>query len=165
MAQLFAITITPRDRATRPKYQYEDDKMAIMRYMNRFSHHYCIYPELAPMTARLHYHGVVSIYNMSAFLLSKKEMDKVLGFVKLVKLKTSTEHLRWLIYSMKEWPGNRRTFEEPIMYRNLRRKKEMQRPSKPSVNHIMNAFNQVGESEASIKIPAMAVSAKRRKKA
>lgn len=165
MAQLFAITITPRARATTPKYQYEDDKKLIARYMNRFSHHYGIYPETAPMTGRLHYHGIVSIYNMPAFSLSKKAMDRDIGFVKITKILNSKGHLQWLMYCMKEWGYNRHHFKEPIMYQNLRRKKEMQRPSKPSVNHIMNAFNQVGNNEVSIKIPTMAVSAKRRKKA
>lgn len=119
--RLYAITITLPPSHNRAIFDHNGWIRPIRRWLNMVSNHYCIYPELADLTGRLHYHGVILINDMIKFKHIKTSIDKNIGWVKIDKLKTYGDHLRWLMYCMKEWAGNSRMFKQPIMYARLRR--------------------------------------------
>lgn len=125
----YAITISPPYKAyNSPSFLYNGDKPLITKYLNRFSNHYCIYPEL-DNNNRLHYHGIIDIKDMIKFRHIKYEMDRILGFIKIDKFieknnKTKFQHkLTFLIYSMKQWPLNKDYFIKPIIYKKLQRRR------------------------------------------
>lgn len=120
MAQ-YAITISPLPRNyTSPIKLYYGDIYRIQRQLNKFSKHYCLYPEL-DINNRLHYHGIIHIDDMIKFRHIKHIMDKELGFIKIDKFKTFKDKLKYLIYSMKQWPENNNYFQKPIIYERLKR--------------------------------------------
>lgn len=117
----FAITISPRLWVGTPRYVHNNHIRPIRRYLNQISDHYCLYPELADATARLHYHGVIVVKDYIKFKHLKESFFRNIGMLKLDPLKDNMNHLRWLCYCMKEWAGNKRLFKEPIMYQRLSR--------------------------------------------
>lgn len=118
--EIYSITISPPYRLFRPGELYEQDSYVLRRWLNKFSKHYCLYPEF-DKHSRLHYHGIVKIDDLTKYHRTKYIIDKGLGFVRIDKLKTSIDHLRFLIYSMKEWAQNKETFKTPIIYKRLKR--------------------------------------------
>lgn len=99
---IFAITISPPYRFSDPHALYFNDLLKIRRWVNRFSDHYAIWPEFTE-NARLHYHGVIKLRDPIKFYKTKYKFDKLLGFVKIDKLKTFKDHLRWLFYCQKDY--------------------------------------------------------------
>lgn len=125
---LFGITITPPFRGFNIKYLYDDDKYFLIRWLNKFSHHYILYPEIAEATSRIHYHGVVQIHDMIKFHMSRGEVQRRgLGFVKISRFEEYINHLRYLVYCRKDglFVGTEMT---PIIYKNLKRRRAPPRP-------------------------------------
>lgn len=136
---MYAITISPKYRGfASPKYIYNDDKPLIMKYLNKMSNHYCLYPEF-DANHRLHYHGIINIKDMIKFRHLKHLIDKLIGFVKIEKIKDHNNHLKFLIYSMKQWAENKEYFESPIIYSNLRRRKKINKIVPPKIS-ILDYF-------------------------
>lgn len=119
METYYSLTISPRYYKFNPRRLLKVQKEEIIRQLNKCSSYYCLYPEFDDVS-RLHYHGVIKIKDMVKWHHIKYKVDKV-GFAKLKKMKGHKEHLRWLVYSMKNWPVNKKYFKQPIMYIRLRR--------------------------------------------
>lgn len=117
----YAVTISLPPSSNRAIFDHNALMRPIRRWFNMFSNHYCLYPELADETARLHYHGIVQINDMTKFKHIKTSIDKNLGWIKIEKFKNFRGKLGWLMYCQKEWAGNRRLFKQPIMYERLKR--------------------------------------------
>ena len=117
----FAITISPPLKThSSPIKIHHGEIYRIQRSLNKFSHHYCLYPEL-DNNNRLHYHGIIHIDDMIKYRHTKHIMDKELGFIKIDKFKSFKDKLRYLVYSMKQWPENKDYFIKPIIYERLKR--------------------------------------------
>lgn len=124
----YSVTISPPYRREDPKQLYEDDKIFIRRHLNKFSKDYCLYPEFSDKGSRLHYHGIVNVHDTVKMHRSKYRLDRHLGFSVFKRLNTFQQHLRALIYAMKEWAANCAVFLRPLMYRKLRRRKPVEVP-------------------------------------
>lgn len=116
----YFVTITPKYRLRSPMELYYSDMRMIRVKLNKFSDHYCLYPEFS-VTSRLHYHGIIKIKDLIKFHRIKYQIDRDIGFSKFDKLKTKKDLFCTLIYSMKEWPMTREYLKQPIMYKKLRR--------------------------------------------
>lgn len=125
MATKYFITISPPYRAERPQSLYEQDRYIICKYLNQCSKYYCLYPEFSK-DSRLHYHGIIRLDDPIKWYKNKHVIDKVLGWTKLIEIKSFKEHIRSLIYSQKNWASTRYLLEEPIIYRSLKRRKSIQ---------------------------------------
>lgn len=123
----YNVTISPPYRREDPQKLYESDKIYIRRHFNKFSNHYNIYPEFSP-DSRLHYHGIVDVTDTTKMHRSKYKLDRELGYSMFKKINTFEQHLRSLIYAMKEWASNCLTFLKPIIYKKLRRQKYYEEP-------------------------------------
>lgn len=113
----YFITISPPRRALAPSILYQQDIYVIRQYLNRCSDHYILYPEFSNKS-RLHYHGIVRITDIIKWHKQKHQFDKVLGYTQIDLLKTHKDHLRSLVYSMKEWPATSALLKEPIIYKS-----------------------------------------------
>lgn len=113
----YFITISPPYRAMNPSILYQQDIYIIRQYLNRCSDHYILYPEFSKQS-RLHYHGIIRITDLIKWHKQKPMFDKVLGFSKIDLIKSHKEHLRSLVYSMKEWPATSSLLKEPIIYKS-----------------------------------------------
>lgn len=140
-----AITISPRRRQCSAQFAYDSDSYIIRKYLNKVSQHYIIVPEF-DLQSRLHYHGVVVI---SDWIKWHKQVHRTLeslcGWIKLDKLKTHLDHLRWLCYIYKHL---HETGLNVIIYR--RRRGQEEEPLNPeSSNSRLNlehfGFRQEGE--------------------
>lgn len=117
----YMVTISPPYRPVKPFTLYCDDTHDIRRYLNKFSHHYCLYPEFDDKS-RLHYHGIAWIHDPIKLHKTKHLIDKSIGYSTFRLCKDFIEELRSLTYSMKNWPSNNTYFIQPIMYKRLKRK-------------------------------------------
>lgn len=109
--RFFALTVSPPYRSKMsPKYLYSEDKYVLERWLNKFSRHWILYPEFSK-DSRLHYHGVVRVDDKIKLHKTRHQMVKKIGFIKLDKLATPRDHLRWVIYCQKEYADTRRLAE------------------------------------------------------
>jgi len=111
---LIAVTISPPTSYLTPSFNYNDEITYLIKTIRRFSKHYIIYPELDD-SARLHYHGIISIddpikYFQSGMSRLKRMPRQVTQynivkqcFICIKKLKTRLDHLKWLLYIRKNW--------------------------------------------------------------
>lgn len=113
----YFITISPPYRALAPSILYQQDTYMIYQYLNKCSDHYIIYPEFSS-SSRLHYHGIIRINDLIKWHRQKALFDKAVGLTKIILIQNNKEHLRSLIYSMKEWPSTRSLLKEPIIYKS-----------------------------------------------
>lgn len=115
---VYAITISPPYRKRSPDYLYSDDKLVIRRLLNKCSRHYLLYPEFDERS-RLHYHGIVYIHDLVKWHKHvKHNIDRMIGFTLIKKIRTIDEHIGWINYCKK----GGYTYD-PIVYVNLRRKR------------------------------------------
>lgn len=129
----FSITISPPPRPEGIKYLYDTDIYLIRKYLNKFSRHYIIFPEIALATSRLHYHGVIDIHDPIKFHAIRHILTRTLGYIKVDPLKDHTNKLTWIIYCMKEWASTRALLKEPIIYQSLKRSKK---PTVVNTNYL-----------------------------
>ncbi len=102
MATLYSITISAQYRIVHPHFLYNDDKLKIAKWLNRFSDHYIIVPEFSD-NGRLHYHGLFNMCDKIKYYKSKYSIDKEIGFVKVERINDFKSHLRWLMYIYKNY--------------------------------------------------------------
>lgn len=121
MATKYGVTISPVYRRRDPRFLYNEDMYLIRKYLNRFSRHYCLYPEFDDKS-RLHYHGIIHVHDNLKFHRTKYLIDRDIGFSYFDKIGDFNHHLSILMYSMKNWAENHKYFNNPIIYRNLRRR-------------------------------------------
>lgn len=113
-----AITISPPDRVS--KYNrlegiYKMDKFSLNKKLRNCSKYFILFPEV-DLQGRLHYHGVIKIDDQTKWYKSVLPYIRgTLGFVLLKPLKTTTDMLKWNIYSMKNWASMKDIFIEPII--------------------------------------------------
>ncbi len=100
--QYYSITISAQYRTVHPDFLYNDDKLKLIKWLNRFSDHYIIVPEFSD-NGRLHYHGVFKMCDKIKYYKSKYNIDKEIGFVKVEKINDFKSHLRWLTYIYKNY--------------------------------------------------------------
>lgn len=95
----------------------------LVRFLRRCSKRYMVYPEFTDM-GRLHFHGLFYIHDKTAMLKGLPRLQK-LGFIKLDKIKTFGDHLRWVIYMSKERATlGALKIEEPIYPKKHKRSKK-----------------------------------------
>lgn len=89
------------------------------------------------MNSRLHYHGIIEIDDLIKFHKTKYRIDKHIGFVKIDKLNTFIDKLKWLYYCKKD-----QTPEsiQPVIYKSLKRRKKPNKPFNP--DNDRNPFEQ-----------------------
>ncbi len=102
MATLYSITISAQYRTVHPDFLYNDDKLKLVKWLNRFSDHYIIVPEFSD-NGRLHYHGLFNMSDKIKYYKSKYSIDKEIGFVKVERINDFKSHLRWLMYIYKDY--------------------------------------------------------------
>lgn len=122
---LIAITISPPDRSNKYPYKLKnvnfhifcEDKLEIVRLLNRTSIEYTLYPEF-DMNGRLHYHGIVIVKNKTNWLRTTLPGLKRIGFV---CVKTNPD-AKWTQYCTKEWEVTKKVLQidKPIMYEKLK---------------------------------------------
>ena len=133
----YAITISPPYKPyNSPLFLYQGDKPLIRKRLNLFSNYYNLYPELDEKN-RLHYHGIIKIKDMIKYRHVKYKLDRELGYIKINKFQTFQDKLRYLLYSMKQWPENQHYFKTPIIYKSLKRRKKIQ------IKNILNNYNNI----------------------
>lgn len=108
----YAITISPPPRPGCDIDLYKSDKYLLCKLIKRCSKHFSLWPEFSPYNDRLHYHGIIRIDDFIKWYRYSKPMIKRLGFIKIDKIKTFKDHLKFIIYSTKEYnlKGLRRDF-------------------------------------------------------
>lgn len=127
MNNRFALTISPPDRVVNYvlnkvknplRAVYDDDLVIIRKALNRCSTDYLIYPEL-DITGRLHYHGIVTINNMTNWKSTSSVQLKTIGYIN-IKPNPSEG---WDRYITKEWDQTKSILHlmEPIRYEPLKR--------------------------------------------
>lgn len=136
--KMYFVTITPPYRLNKPEFIYNEDKYMIRRYFNRFSHHFCFYPEFSE-SCRLHYHGIVEVHDMRKFYNTKYLIDKSIGFSRFDRLKTFKDHLRTVLYCRKDY-GLIKDQYDPIIFHNLKRVKCKQHDNLDSGIGILKWF-------------------------
>ncbi len=131
MATLYSITISAQYRTVHPDFLYNDDKLKIIKWLNRFSDHYIIVPEFSE-NGRLHYHGLLRICDKIKYYKTKYFIDKEIGFVKVEKINDFKSHLRWLMYINKNYYILKDDY--PLFYYNKPKRKRIK---------TINCFNQL----------------------
>lgn len=127
MNNSFALTISPPDRVVNYALNkvknplrsvYEDDLQVIRLALNRVSVDYIVYPEL-DITGRLHYHGKLTINNMTNWKSYSATKLKTIGFINMKPNPTEG----WDKYMTKEWDQTKTILQisEPITYAPLKR--------------------------------------------
>jgi len=101
--QLYAVTISPPQRYMKPDMLYSSDLIGLVYYLNRASKHYIIYPEFQHTTSRLHYHCIVRVDDMIKWHRQVYQQLAKIGYMKVDRLNTHYDHLRWLLYIRKDW--------------------------------------------------------------
>lgn len=137
---IYAVTISPPKReCTKESYIFETDKSYIKRYLNKISSHYCLYPEY-DLQGRLHYHGIITIKDWIKYHKQiHRLIQKNIGFIKLDKLLSFKDHLRYLIYAQKGFATARQIIDikDPIIYSKIKRDKTFPQPSRQGLlNYI-----------------------------
>lgn len=100
----YAITISPPYSKDRPSFKYNSDKPIIIKYLNKVSDYYILYPELST-DGRLHYHGIIQFRDMIKWYKSTKHiLSSLLGFICLKIIKTNIDNIKWIYYISKDWP-------------------------------------------------------------
>lgn len=127
MIDSLALTISPPDRVT--KYDtlrniYFSDMILIDTVLHRSCSQYIVYPEL-DIEGRLHYHAKITIKDKIKFYRDTKPKLGKIGYIKIKKLNTHYDKLRWLIYISKEWGVTKEVLEiqDPIYKKKLRKTK------------------------------------------
>lgn len=128
MVKKYFITISPRMRDRDPKKLYDEDSYVVRRIINKFSRHYCLYPEFSK-EGRLHYHGIVHIHDMIKFCKVRHKLANELGFVKWDFIKDWISELRSLVYSMKNWAETSSLIPTPLLYKRLKGVRRRPTPS------------------------------------
>jgi len=106
----YGITLSPPMRSLNEIKDFRHDVL-IMRKITRHTDHYQIIPEL-DWKGRLHYHGIFIATKQGAGRVTRTL--KTIGYVKLELLKTPLNHLRFLLYTQKDWYENRHLFDNII---------------------------------------------------
>ncbi len=110
----YAVTISPRPYIGNQVFKYRDDSKYIKKNVcKNMSKHYIFYPEF-DKADRLHYHGIIRIDDKCKWYKQRRRRMQTLGFMNLSKIKSFTEHLRYLLYCKKDWHINQRVFKKPI---------------------------------------------------
>lgn len=140
MNRTLAITISPPPRAESPQYLYDCDIGTIRRWLNKFSHHYLLYPEFT-IDSRLHYHGVVHVDDFTKFHKTKNTFSKKFGFVKVKPIGTTAKycikaHLGWLAYCKKQYGE---CFLKAFYYKKLRRGKKLTLAEKDTIQKELDS--------------------------
>lgn len=130
--RFFGITVSPPPSRMNPKFKYNDDKYYLERWMNSFSGHWILYPEFSK-DSRLHYHGVVRVDDKIKLHKTKYRTSKTIGFVKLDKLNSYQDHLRWLCYCQKEYADTSRLLTLFHRRRIHRREPKLIVSNKPNI--------------------------------
>lgn len=110
----YFITVSPPYRGLSVNKLFRQDTDQMRQLFNQFSDHYCLYPEFDDK-GRLHYHGIVRITDKIKYFKVKYRIDQI-GYCCAKELKTHMDHMRSLLYCMKEWPDTRRLFTTPFIY-------------------------------------------------
>lgn len=147
---LFSITISPPPRSLRDLDKlYLMDMLTICRFLNELSLHYCLYPEFTHSNGRLHYHGVLKIYNITKLPYITSVLTRRLGFTKIDPISTFKSHLTWLMYCQKEYASilsgdTFKLIKGPIIHdyvRNIRKKYEAKCNTLPKRKLIEEYFS------------------------
>ena len=133
-----AVTISPPRRDQSIRYSLKNDTYIIRRWMNRFSKHYMVYPELSP-DMRLHYHGIAILTDPVKLYKTKHIINRQLGFSMIKRINTFDNKLIWLIYCRKQW-GEMKGFQ-PIQYKRYRRRRKPPKSSKLLLTDYMELYN------------------------
>jgi len=142
----YSITISPPPRGVRDiDGLYLKDMLNIARTLNLCSQRYAIYPEFDHM-GRLHYHGIIYIYNITKIPYVQVLLKRHLGFNKINPITSFISHMRWLIYCQKSYCDSRNKFTtltQPlfhILISNLKKKYELQCNKLPKRKLINDYF-------------------------
>lgn len=149
-SRIFAITISPPPRATiSPKYAYDNDYHILVRWLNAFSGHWLLYPEFSK-DSRLHYHGVVRVDDKIKLHKTRYKINRTVGFVKLDKLRTFNDHLRWIIYCQKEYA---QTSKILTVFHRIKLKTRIRKRVLNRQRNIMDCFNQSIQKPNKLSLP------------
>lgn len=103
----YSITISPPHRSDKNSGEiYQEYKKIIINTFASFAVKYIIYPEYS-MDGRLHFHGIYQIHDLIKFKRLIYRIRKI-GMVKIDRLKTFNDQLKWIIYCQKEWALTRK---------------------------------------------------------
>lgn len=112
-------TISPPYRLCDPEALHKKYTIDIARELNKFSRHYCLYPEFDD-NQRLHYHGIVRVHDKIKMYKIKHKLDMI-GWTKIVKPDDFINKLRYLIYCQKQYAEIQEHYP-PIIYMRQRRR-------------------------------------------
>lgn len=98
----YAITISPpkRTHIQSNTISYSSDKMVIELALRRQM--FSLWPELSDEDERLHYHGTVRIKNYLDWDRRARHILKRLGYIKVKRLRSFRDHLKWILYCTKD---------------------------------------------------------------
>lgn len=101
VSQSLALTVSPKPIVGDYLEKYHTEFLPIIvRFLRRCSKRYIMYPEFTD-TGRLHFHGLVDVIDKVAFCKGIPLLQR-LGFVKIDKIRTLGDRLRWIIYISKD---------------------------------------------------------------
>ncbi len=107
---LYSITISPSYRLSDPLFLYNKDIPLIIRWFRKFSKHFILFTEICESSSRIHYHGTISIFDIIKFHRTRYNIQKNIGFIKLKRLNTTLDLLRWTYYIRKDYHSNYKLF-------------------------------------------------------
>lgn len=112
----YAFTISPRLYNGNQKFAYEVQSFKIRILLKFISRHFCLYPEFDDK-GRLHYHGIVRVYDKVKLHKTKHKFDREVGFLKYERLMTFKDHLTYLVYCRKQYEKG---MFDPIIYKRIK---------------------------------------------
>lgn len=107
---LYSITVSPSYRHFDPLYLYNEDIPVIIKWFRKFSRHYILFTEISEETSRIHYHGTIDIHDLIKFHRTRCYIQKSIGYIKLKRLKTPIDLLKWTYYIRKDYHKNHELF-------------------------------------------------------
>lgn len=99
----YALTVSPPKSIVDKCTLHVKYSQIIVRFLRRVTKQYILYPELAARTARLHYHGLFHMTDTVAYYKGFHCLERI-GFVKVDRLRTMKDKLRWIFYIRKDTP-------------------------------------------------------------
>lgn len=99
--ELYALTISPPENKYSIDFNYNSYQRIIVVELRKACKHFCIVPEFSE-TGRLHFHGIIRIDDEIKFYRRVNYILRNIGFVKLTKIKTFADHMRYMLYMYKE---------------------------------------------------------------
>lgn len=116
------ITISPPDSVHRVKYIFNSHLPTLLK-ANNCSKYFIFYPEM-DINGRLHYHGILKISDNVKYYKQFVPSLKHLGYVKIMSVKSFSDHIKILKYISKDWQYMRHVLglEKPIMPHKEQRK-------------------------------------------